>query len=402
MSRLEKTLLAISTLIWSAFAIFSYSFVDLNLTLSQHEAVLKTISSLQQIAYYNRPLSTAIYCSFLLILFLLFALHLFFFLKTKLSFKYLITSTAITSIILIFSYPLLSYDLFNYIFDAKIIFHYHLNPYTHRPLDFPQDDLLRFMRWVHRYSPYGPVWLLMSLMPYALGFGKFITTFFAFKIFIGSFHLVNTFLIYKVLRKNNHRLQLIGTSFYALNPLFLIEGVINAHNDVVFAAFVLLSIYYFATAKKFKSLLSLVVGALIKYISILLVPYLLASRFFKKLNKTEYYIYYSIAAMAFFTFIFSSFKIVVPLVSAGATQVQFQPWYLFWAIPLVSLTRLKILYIFALGLSIGALLRYLPFIYYGDWSHSGSTEFMTIILITPTIFVTILYLIIKKWLRRTF
>jgi len=401
MSRLEKTLLALNLIIWSTFAIFSYSFVDLNLTLSQNEFALNSISNLQQIAYYNRPLSATIYCLFLVTFFLLFGLQLFLFLKKKLSSKYLIISTSTTTFILVFSYPLLSYDLFNYMFDAKIIFHYHLSPYTHKPLDFPQDDWLRFMRWVHRYSPYGPMWLIMSLVPYALGFGKFVTTLFAFKIFIGLFHVFNTILIYKILQKINKQHLFFGTSFYALNPLFLIEGVANAHNDVVLLSFVLLSIYFFSKTNKVKSLFAIVVGVLVKYISVLLSPYIVASAFIKKLNSPQLFIYYSIVIMVIFTYVFSSFKITVPFVSSGATQVQFQPWYLFWILPLVPLTKSKILIFISFGFSVGALLRYLPFLYNGDWSHPGTTQFMTFATFIPILLTIGFYYIFKKWLDET-
>lgn len=402
MTKLEKVFIGVTLAISVAFSVFSYSFVDLNLTLTQNTQALNLINSLQQIAYYNRPLSTTIFVALLSVSFFFFTINLFLFFKSKLSFKYLVISTTLATIILMFSYPFLSYDIFNYMFDAKIISHYHLSPYTHKPLDFASDDWLRFMRWVHRYSPYGPLWLLMSLVPYAAGLGKFITTLFAFKIFIGTFHLINTFLIHKILQSGDKKFQLFATSFYALNPLFLIEGVTNAHNDVVLTAFVLLSVNYLATTNKFKSLVGIFVGALIKYISILLLPYIIASSFVKRLNKAEFYIYYSLLVLAFFTFIFSSFNVTVPFVSSGATQTQFQPWYLFWTIPLISLLRSKILYILALGLSIGALLRYIPFIYYGDWSHSGSVEFMTMILPVPTILATILYLKLHRWLSKIF
>jgi len=68
---------------------------------------------------------------------------------------------------LLFSYPFLSHDLFNYLFDAKIVTFYHQNPYILKALDFPSDPWLRFMHWTHRTYPYGPSFLFLTLVPSA-------------------------------------------------------------------------------------------------------------------------------------------------------------------------------------------------------------------------------------------
>ena len=80
--------------------------------------------------------------------------------KKKINKKIIRNLIVITSIGLGFSYVAFSYDLFNYIFDAKIITFYHQNPYFHKALDYPGDPMLSFMRWTHRVYPYGPIWLV--------------------------------------------------------------------------------------------------------------------------------------------------------------------------------------------------------------------------------------------------
>lgn len=286
--------------------------------------------------------------------------------------------------ILIFAYPFLSSDLFNYLFDAKIILNYHVSPYTHRPLDFPNDEWLRFMRWIHRYSPYGPLWLGVSLVPAALGFGKFILNFLAFKIFIAAFHLINTYLIYKILAKIDAKKALLGTAFYALNPLFLIEGITNAHNDSILATFLLANIFFAVFVKNIPALLSIIAGILIKYIQILTLPAFILYWVFKKINIKQL-IFANFAAMAIFTYLFSSFRITVPFVSSGATQVQFQPWYLFWALPFIAILPKVSLITIAITVSLGASARYLPYLYYGDWSQPGTTIFMQAVTIVPPV-----------------
>ena len=394
MEKRQHVLLTINVLLYLFLAVFSYSYVDLNLTLSQNPAINEFIKSMQQLGYFNRPTATLIYIAFLTIAFSFFIYNLWLFKKEKVGLAYLKKSTIVSVIILIFAYPFLSSDLFNYLFDARIILKYHVSPYDYRAIDFPNDDWVRFMRWIHRYSPYGPLWLLMSLIPAVLSFGKFIINLFAFKITIGFFHLINTLIIYKILAKINPKNALFQTAFYALNPLFLIEAVANAHNDVVLTASLLMTIYFVAIAKNRLSYLALFAGALIKYISILNLPWLILLTIFKKININSF-ILANLATMAFFTYVYSSFGITVPFVSATATQIQFQPWYLFWTLPLVALIpNLKLMTI-SIFLTLGASLRYLPFLYHGDWSQPGTVNFMQLVTILPPVLAVLCLLAIR-------
>ena len=394
MSSLEKALLATCLLIYGFLAVFSYAYVDLNLTLSKNQLINAFVGVMQQLGYFHRPQATAIYLMFLIFAFSFFILNLWLFYRKKISQKYLKVATVANTLILILAYPFLSSDLFNYLFDAKIILKYHLSPYTHRALDFPQDEWIRFMRWVHRYSPYGPLWLGMSIIPAALGFGKFILNFLTFKIFIGTFHLINSLLIYKTLKVINPKFTLIGTSFYALNPLFLIEGVANAHNDLILATFLILPAYFLAVNKKIWAIPTILAGVFIKYIPLLNFPWVIWHLFAKRKNLASF-IWLNLATMALFTYLYSSFRITVPFVSSGATQVQFQPWYLFWTLPFVAILVRFDLIVIATSLAFGALLRYLPYLYFGDWSQPATINFMTAVTLAPLI-LTVVTILIKK------
>ena len=244
MKSLEKKLLLINLSLYIFLWLFSFTQVDLNLTLVSSKIVIIFISWLQNIGYYHRLASTVIYISIIGFLFSFFIYNLWLFSKNKIGLKYLVFSSILNTTILILAYPFLSADIFNYLFDAKIMLKYHTSPYSHKPLDFPNDEWLRFMRWTHRYSPYGPVWLLFSLIPASLGFGKFILNLLFFKVFIAFFHFLNIFLIYKIIQRVNPKNLLLGTAFYALNPLIIIEGIANGHNDIIQATFLLMPIFF--------------------------------------------------------------------------------------------------------------------------------------------------------------
>src|SRR3989344_755279 len=380
MKRIEKYLLLVQCILYFSIAIASYAYVDLNLNFTTNPLVLDFVSTLQGLGYYNRPLSTNIFVLILLAAFSSFSLNIYLFCRKKTGLKYLKLSI-LSSLSLVFAYPFLSSDIFNYMFDAKIITLYHQNPYTHRAMDFPADDWIRFMRWVHRYSPYGPLWLGLSIIPTILGLGKFISTLFAFKIFIAAFHLLNAYLIYKILKIVNNSQALIGTALYALNPLIIIEGLANSHNDVVLAAFTLLGIYFLLSNKKAYTYLSLTLGIAVKYIPILSLPGYAA--YFKAKNNFKALVITNVAIFSVFTIVYSTVKITVPFVSGGATQVQFQPWYLFWILPYLAILPIFISIVATVIISASALLRYVPFLYFGIWSQPGTTEFMRFIITIP-------------------
>jgi hypothetical protein len=183
------------------FGIYSYSQIDLNLTLSANGIYQSFQKALIYIGYFNRPYSLII---FLIILSLLYFFYLLFFtlsVKRIISFKTVCIIVVLSSVILLFSYPAFSHDFFNYMFDARIITKYQLNPYLFRALDFPGDLWTRFMHWTHRTYPYGPLWLVITVPFSFFGFGKFTLTLFNFKLLFAVFHLGNIFLIYKILRK---------------------------------------------------------------------------------------------------------------------------------------------------------------------------------------------------------
>ena len=396
MSSIEKVFIVFSFVLYSLLAVFTYSYVDLNLTLSQHPVALWFVGSLQNLGYFHRFLATSIYVIWIATAFSFYILNLWLFYKKKVRETYLKYAVICCTLILIFAYPFLSSDLFNYIFYSKIILKYHANPYTHRALDFPGDDWLRFMRWVHGYAPYGPLWLAGALIPAILGFGKFILNLLMFKIFIGSFHLINSYLIFKILQKAGIKNILLGTSFYALNPLFLIEGVANAHNDIVLTSFLILTVYFYVNKEYMKSFVALILGTIIKYIPILNLPWIIFAVFQKKKVNYEKIIFLSLFTMTIFTFIFSTFAIRIPFVSGGSTQVQFQPWYLFWTLPYIALLPRYSLLILGVLISFGVSFRYLPFLFYGDWTHPQTILFMQTVTILPLVLGLIVVAIQKN------
>jgi len=140
---------------------------------------------------------------------------------------------------------------------------YGKNPYLYKALDFSSDPWLRFMHWTHRTYPYGPVFLLITLVPSFFSFGKFIISFFLFKITWLFFYLLAVY----YLNKLNKKWAIIFTT----HPLILIEGLVNAHNDLIATSLAIIGIYYLFKEKNLFARLLLLLSGGIKYITLPLI-----------------------------------------------------------------------------------------------------------------------------------
>lgn len=357
--------------------LFFYSFtqIDLSLSLTKHPAIFEIQKVFQYVGFFNRPLSTAIFVSIISLMFLFYGYFLYKSHKSELSNKYLWILILGTSGILALSYNAFSYDIFNYIFDAKIITLYKENPYFHKALDYPNDPMLSFMRWTHRVFPYGPVWLGLTVPLSLLGMKIFILTFFLFKFLIAGLFLGSCYLILKINKKINSEDKNFGLVLFALNPLVIIESLVSAHNDVAMIFFALWGIYLFFNGKKILSIILILISSQIKIPTIgLLIPlslsYLPNLKFFEARRNI---ILVSILSMTLVLF-------------SGLLTREIQPWYLLWVLPFVAIYKKnKYLVTLIIGASLGLVLRYCVYIFYGNWD-----EFDIIMRNLLTIFFTVI------------
>jgi len=309
------------------FSVYSYSLVDLNLTLFNNKLWDTFRSFIIQIGYFNRGLSTTIFFSGIIILFFLYFL-------TKKIKPNPIKLALVIGLVSLIAYPFLSHDFFNYMFDAKILTFYGKNPYLFKALDFPADHWTRFMHWTHRAYPYGPTFLPLTLIPSFLSGGKFILSLFFFKLMFTSFYILAVWVTSKI---NKNTALIIAT-----HPLIIIEGLITPHNDLIAMSLGLIGIYLLFN-KNFWSRAIFVISGLIKYSTL---PILLISRKNKWLN-----------TLAFI-------GVLIPLFYLSF-YMEIQPWYfliLFIFLPVFP-NLIKKIDIFLAGL----LCSYYPYIMLGGW-----------------------------------
>lgn len=351
-------MIIIYTFFLIVLAIYSYVLVDPNFTLFNSTLWTTFRNTVVYFGYYQRYWSWIVYLALIIILF---GFYLYFLKRVK---KYNPFKLAmLIGGILLFSYPFLSHDFFNYLFDAKIVTLYFKNPYFYKALDFPADPWLRFMHWTHRPYPYGPIFLLITLIPSFLSFGKLVLSFFLFKITWFMFYILSVYLLNKLNKK--------WAMIFATHPLIIIEGLVNSHNDLIAVSLAIIGIFYLYKKKNLISKLILLFSGGIKYITL---PLLFVSRKNKKVN----------------VYIFLSLSFILLYLSL---TTEIQPWYflaVFAFLPFFEniVSQLNIFFV-------GLLLSYYPYVKLGGWDSVEKLQLKHIIIIIFLMINSVYFLLHK-------
>lgn len=377
---MKRLIIILYSLFLLLFTIFSYVFVDPNLT------YFKNFYS--GFALLNRSLTTILYSLSIVIFFVFYIIFIYLGVKRKINIGEVFMLLSITVLILFLSYPaMLSYDVFNYIATSKVSFFYHENPYIIMPVEFVPDPLLGFTHAANKIALYGPVWIILTGIPYLFGFGNFIVTLFSFKLLIVIFYLLTAFLIWKMSK------NIVSVILFSLNPLVIIEPLVSGHNDIVMMLFTLLSFFLLAKKRISFGVLLFIFAIFIKYAAILLVPVFLhvVWRQIKKkeINWTSVYFFSSLLML--FAFLLSPIR------------EEIYSWYAIWYLSFSFMSPAKkILIYISIAFSFGLLFRYVPFMLLG--THAGIAPLIKSAVTFLPPFLVGSYLVVRKeiWERTSF
>ncbi|MEJ7653598.1 MAG: hypothetical protein WKH64_09815, partial [Chloroflexia bacterium] len=173
-----------------------------------------------------------------------------------------------------FLYPVSAIDVFVHYVWAHLETTHGLNPIAVRPRDIFYDPLMRFAGggWDSHPSPYGPLWhQLAAPVSYIAGerVGLAIA---GFKLLAVSSLLAGGWVIVLILRSVRPGGEALGAMFYLWNPLIIWEIAGNAHNDATMTLPLLLALLAWERRRLRWVAPLLVVSALIKYSTLLLLP----------------------------------------------------------------------------------------------------------------------------------
>lgn len=179
----------------------------------------------------------------------------------------------ISRFLLLFSFPLLSDDIYRFIWDGSLMLH-GINPFSFTPqelmlekLDWLEPLLFQKMNSPAYYSVYPPINQLAFLLSAIPGKGNLLASVVILRTFILAFDIGNILILKKLLRffKKDERLVFI----YALNPLVIIELTGNLHFEAVMIFFTLLSVWLLVTNKWILASLALTLAISAKLLPII-------------------------------------------------------------------------------------------------------------------------------------
>jgi hypothetical protein len=387
MKRLNKLLFSFYFLFFILFAVYSYAFLDVGLTLTSWPPYLYLQKQLQYFGYFNRSLSTIIFTILSLLLFTAYYLLFYSLKKEKVSLKTITLFGVLIMGTMVLAYPAFSYDIFNYIFNAKMVLVYHADPHRVAAWNFP-DPMLGFMRNVHTVAPYFYGWTAISLIPYVLGIGRIFPELISFKIFSAILFLMTAFMLNKILVKLRLANKAQRLILFLLNPFILIEAIGVGHNDFAMMLPALLSFYFLIKYKEAKQIKSLIFALCFllfsistKYASVVLLPAILVW-FYQQ------------------DFDFGLWgAVILFLVPFSRPLDQLHSWYFIWPLTLMCLAKNIKWFYLAVFISAFALLRYIPYIWYGNWDPPVNLLRLLIYFVVPLLGLG--SLLIKKKLAKT-
>jgi hypothetical protein len=214
--------------------------------------------------------------------------------------RFVLISAGILALILLFSYPQTAIDLFVYAIRSRGWALYGLSPFAASPDAFPETDpwLGLAGEWADAASPYGPIWEWLSLGVFHLSGGNYLAQLFLLKFISVLAYLGIAWLVYKTLRLIRPQWAVVGTAFFAWNPLVLFESAQNGHNDIVMVFFLMLAVWAYVrlmqlpVGKSHIGLSAIFIAAftgsiLIKFITLLILPFFLLGLGFREKSWTR-------------------------------------------------------------------------------------------------------------------
>lgn len=190
---------------------------------------------------------------------------------------------------LVWLYPITANDLFRYVLRGRIWAVYGESPMLAPPNQFPNDPYLAFAgefgQWV---SGYGPLWEIVVQVPLRLGAIEMVSGSISLKLvgllsYLGCAALLGwvarpyitglDFAAVPSPHRSTAWSNLLALTFFAWNPLILMQGLGNGHNDLLFMALMVLGLILWQRKLWWAAALALSLATLAKITGLLILPF---------------------------------------------------------------------------------------------------------------------------------
>src|SRR5260221_11323946 len=187
-------------------------------------------------------------------------------------------------------------DIYDYIIRGRMTAFYGLNPMKDVPTQVANDPLYRYSAWHEATSAYGPAWESIAALLARVAGSDPTTNVIVFKLLFCAGYAGTAILIGLTLHTIAPERALLGAYLFAWNPLTPYFAGGNGHNDMVMAACIMLSLFCLARRWYVGSALAAIVGALIKFVPLLLLP-VIAIIMWRELRGTARFKTFSVAIL---------------------------------------------------------------------------------------------------------
>ncbi|MFC1936452.1 glycosyltransferase 87 family protein [Chloroflexota bacterium] len=190
--------------------------------------------------------------------------------------RFVLGGSLLYGIVLLFLYPVSAIDVLNYYVRGRFWALYDASPMLYSTNSFPNDPYMSLSGESQAYvSPYGPLWELVVQIPLRLGAIEPGAGVVAIKLMLLLSLLATAWLLgWKVFPKDEagEKSSLLALTFYAWNPLVLMQGIGNGHNDILLMLLVTAGIVLCQRRRWLLAALALVLATLAKLPGLLLLP----------------------------------------------------------------------------------------------------------------------------------
>lgn len=190
--------------------------------------------------------------------------------------KWILGFGFLCGVILIGLYPITALDVVLYVVRARLWTLYGASPMVALPMNFPQDPFITLAgEYAKQPSPYGPLWELVAQIPLQLGITGIAGGVIAMKIISLLSYLGMGILIGWHARQDSSRFNvssLTALTFFALNPLVLMQAIGNGHNDMLMLLLMTLGLVLWQRDRWAPATLALTLATLIKITGLILLP----------------------------------------------------------------------------------------------------------------------------------
>lgn len=176
------------------------------------------------------------------------------------------------NLVLMPMYPADSTDIYGYIIRGRMSSVHGLNPMVDVPSQIPDDPFYEFASWRSVTSPYGPAWEALTALTSSIAGDGYLSNVIAFKTVAVLGFLITAIAVGLSLEKWAPGRVAVGLLLYAWNPLVICKTGGAGHNDAVMTAWLLVSIALLLRERYLLATLAAVVGALVKFIPLMVVP----------------------------------------------------------------------------------------------------------------------------------